>query len=421
MIRASALIRGLLLLIALLVAGPAAAHFTPNSEVRLDFGAHVVEAEVIVPASELGYAVGRRLTGPDGTLAVPTADMLKRYIAAHVGARAADGRPWTVLVRGVELRTDEGAPDVRFHLALAPPAGADVRRFDLSYSAVIDRIPNHFVLVVARSDFAGGHLAEEPEIVGGLQGRDRSVSIDRGSGHAGAGFVAAIGLGMHHIAEGHDHLLFLITLLMPAPLIAAAGRWSGYGGARLTARRLIGVVTAFTVGHSLTLLGGAFLGWKLPAQPVEIMIAVSILVSAVHAARPLFAGREPIVAAGFGLIHGLAFATIVGRVGIEPWQKAQAILGFNIGIEIVQLLVVAGVLPALLLLARTRWYPALRLTIAAFAGVAALAWIVERSLETANPVARLIDSGLAGAPWLWAALTLAAIAAWLHERKRAAA
>jgi hypothetical protein len=222
---------------------------------------------------------------------------------------------------------------------------------------------------------------------------------------------------MRHIAEGHDHLLFLLTLLLPAPLLAQAGRWIGYGGLRHTIRRLLAVVSAFTVGHSLTLLGGAFLGWQLRTQPVEVMIAVSILVSSVHAWRPLFAGREPWVAGGFGLIHGLAFATLIGHFGLEPLQKAQSILGFNVGIELVQLAVVATVMPALILLARTRTYPTLRVAGAIFTGAAAIAWIVERVGGETNFVGRLIDDGLAYSPWLVALLTLGALAATWAERR----
>jgi hypothetical protein len=156
----------------------------------------------------------------------------------------------------------------------------------------------------------------------------------------------------------------------------------------------------------------------LRTQPVEVLIAISILISSLHACRPLFPGREPWVAGGFGLVHGLAFATLIGRFGLEPLQKAQSILGFNVGIELVQLAVVAAVAPSLILLAQTKSYPGLRAAGAGFTGVAALAWIAERVLSADNPVGRLIDAGLNYAPWLVAALALAAVAATLAERRR---
>ena len=147
---------------------------------------------------------------------------------------------------------------------------------------------------------------------------------------------------------------------------------------------------------------------------------MSILVSAVHAWRPIFAGREAFVAGGFGLVHGLAFATLIGHFGLEPWQKAQSILGFNIGIELVQLGVVAAVMPGLILLAQTRRYSWLRVPVAAFAGLAAIAWVFERVTGVANPVGRATDTVLANAPWIVLALTIAAVIVWLGERRTAA-
>src|SRR4029077_16737293 len=93
-------------------------------------------------------------------------------------------------------------------------------------------------------------------------------------------------VGVHHIAEGTDHLLFLLVLLLPAPLVAAGKNWGGFGGLNRALLQLLKIVSAFPVGHSLTLLVGA-LGWlRLPSQPVEIIIAISLFVSAVHAIPP---------------------------------------------------------------------------------------------------------------------------------------
>lgn len=404
-----------------LVAGPAAAHLTPNSEISLDFGQHLVIAEIVVPLGELGYALDRptlALSGPARQASLPS---LQAYLLSHMRAAAPDGRPWTLTMRDLSVVDDGSGPDLKAHVEMRPPPGGSVRVFDLTYSAVIERVRNHFVLVMSRMDFDAGRLSDRARMIGGLQSGSVTLRVDRGPGSAWRGFASAVRLGMRHIAEGHDHLLFLMALLLPAPLLApklqtGGRRWTTYGGLPFTARRLASVVTAFTLGHSATLIGGAFLGWRLPAQPVEVMIAVSILVSSLHAWRPLFAGREPWIAAGFGLIHGLAFATLIGHFGLEPMQKAQSILGFNVGIELVQLLVVAAVMPALILLARTPWYAPFRLGGAAFAGLCAAAWIAERTTGSPNPIGRLLDAGLTHAPWLVAALTAAAVAATLARR-----
>jgi HupE / UreJ protein len=105
------------------------------------------------------------------------------------------------------------------------------------------------------------------------------------------GFGSMFRLGMRHIAEGTDHLLFLLALLLPAPLLVFGSGWAGFAGLRHSFAQILKVVTAFTVGHSIT-LALAGLGLVLvPTSPVEVLIAVSILVSAVHALRPLFPGR----------------------------------------------------------------------------------------------------------------------------------
>lgn len=184
---------------------------------------------------------------------------------------------------------------------------------------------------------------------------------------AWSGLIGAFYLGVHHISEGTDHLLFLLTLLLPAPLLTLAGRWKGGATIRRSLIHILGIVTAFTLGHSLTLALSGFGLVRLPSQPVEVLIAVSILVSAVHAIRPLFPGRETIIAASFGLIHGLAFASALNELGLRGFYRLISVLGFNLGIEAMQLAVVTITFPALLLLSRTRFYSPFRIAGAGFA------------------------------------------------------
>jgi hypothetical protein len=185
-------------------------------------------------------------------------------------------------------------------------------------------------------------------------------------------------LGMRHIAEGTDHLLFLLVLLLPAPLLAMGANWGPPAGIRQSLLRILGIVTAFTIGHSLTLSLAALGAVTVPSRPVEVLIAISILVSAIHAFRPLFPGREAFIAAFFGLIHGLAFAATLDRLGLGRWERVAGILSFNLGIETMQLLVVASILPSLILMSRTKAYSVLRIVGATFAGAASAGWIAER-------------------------------------------
>lgn len=143
-------------------------------------------------------------------------------------------------------------------------------------------------------------------------------------------------LGFFHILDGLDHLLFVLglVLLVPQP------------------RMLIWTVTSFTVGHSVTLSLAALGFVGLPAAPVELAIAATILVLAVELAHgeratPSLLRRFPwAVAAGFGLLHGLGFAGALAEVGLPQEEIPLALLAFNVGIEAGQLLFVAAVLAA---------------------------------------------------------------------------
>jgi HupE / UreJ protein len=232
-----------------------------------------------------------------------------------------------------------------------------------------------------------------------------------------AGVPSMFRLGMRHIAEGTDHLLFLIALLLPAPLLAVRSHWVTFGGLRHSLIQILRVVTAFTLGHSLTLALGASGLVSIPERPVEVLIAFSILISAAHALRPLFPGREPMIAAGFGLVHGLAFATTLQNLGVGAWQRIASILGFNLGIETMQLIVVAAILPSLILLSRTRAYTVFRFTGALFAGFASLGWIIERLFDVPDFVDVVVDRVAVRGAWIAALLFVISIVAWFRNKQ----
>jgi hypothetical protein len=260
------------------------------------------------------------------------------------------------------------------------------------------------------------------QIAGQFRNENQSYyQLDFVQGGAGAertllpsfsGFAGAFHLGLRHIADGTDHLLFLLALLLPAPLLACGGQWDRRASVQHSLLQILRIVTAFTLGHSLTLALAAFGLVQIPSRPVEVLIAVSILVSAIHAIRPLFPGREAAIAAFFGLIHGLAFASALGYLGLSSWYRLVSLLGFNLGIETMQLMVVAITLPSLLLLSRLRAYSLLRIGGGCFAAIAAIGWIVERSFNTENVIDPFVESVARHAPWIATALLLLSLSCW---------
>jgi hypothetical protein len=192
-------------------------------------------------------------------------------------------------------------------------------------------------------------------------------------------------------------------------LRADGRRWRAGKATGASIRTIVSVVSGFTLGHSLT-LALASLGWiVVPTRLIEVLIAVSIVVSSLHAWRPLFAGKEIWIASAFGLIHGLAFAETLSGLSFDGWTLTLSLLGFNLGIESMQLLVILATLPVLLVLSQTACYALVRTTGAVFAAVCATGWIFERAFEITNPLQNLVD-------WLAAPPGLAHLVGVLGER-----
>lgn len=392
-------------------------HAAAHSFVLLDMQDDGVGVELELPLLELELALKHPLQGSPGDVIPTYGAEFASYIAAHVAPAAPDGRPWRVSEPELGMGRENDVAYLDAHLRMTPPVGAPVERFTFHYDVITNQVLGHMALVAIRSDWRRGVFANHPEVVGVIRFLHEAIPIDRSAGSEWSGFRGIVGLGVKHIADGTDHLLFVFMLLLPAPLLAAGSRWGAFAGARRTSSNLAQIVTAFTVGHSLTLAAGA-VGWlRLPSRLVEIAIAVSIFVSAVHAFRPIFPGRERWVAAGFGLVHGLAFATVIGELGLGARRMALAIFGFNVGIELMQLAVVALATPWLVVLARTRFYPGVRTAGSLCGAAAALGWLVQRAFGWPNPLGPWVDAAARHAGWLLASLATAAIMAAVADRR----
>jgi hydrogenase/urease accessory protein HupE len=199
---------------------------------------------------------------------------------------------------------------------------------------------------------------------------DRPVFVVQPPQGKGAVAWSYFVLGVEHILGGIDHLLFVLALLLIV-----------HGS-----KRIIATVTAFTVAHSIT-LAGATLGWvHVPGPPVEAIIALSIVFVAsevvhAHQGRTGLTERAPwIVAFSFGLLHGFGFAGALAEVGLPQTAIPIALLTFNVGVEVGQLIFVASVLAirvvgARLVQGNTDWLP----TAAAYGiGAVAAFWTIER-------------------------------------------
>jgi len=187
--------------------------------------------------------------------------------------------------------------------------------------------------------------------------------------------------GVWHIWIGFDHVLFLLCLLLPAVVRRSEGRWLPVARGRDAALDALRVVSAFTLSHSLTLALAALGVVALPSRWVESAIAASIVLTALDNLRPFLPARRSAIAFGFGLVHGLGFASVLAELGLPGGARALALVAFNLGIELGQLAIVAAFLPLALALRRSALYPRALLAGGSLAiSVLASVWLWERAL-----------------------------------------
>ena len=187
---------------------------------------------------------------------------------------------------------------------------------------------------------------------------------------------------MWHIWIGFDHILFLLSLLLPAVLILRKKEWQAAEQFRGTFWDVFRVVTSFTVAHSITLSLAALSVISLPSRLVESTIALSVLLAALNNLWPVVAERRWAVAFAFGLIHGFGFASVLTDLGLPQGALLLALVGFNVGVEVGQLAIVTAFLPFAYGLRRSWFYRRLVFAggSAAIALVAAV-WLAERALN----------------------------------------
>jgi hypothetical protein len=190
--------------------------------------------------------------------------------------------------------------------------------------------------------------------------------------------------GIWHIWMGYDHILFLLSLLLPAALVATKGRWQSVPDFKRATLDVVKIVTAFTLAHSIT-LSLATLGYvALPSRWVESAIAASVIVAALNNIGCWILERRSWLAFAFGLVHGLGFASVLLDLGLPTHLRLLGLVGFNLGVEIGQLAIVAVTLPLVVLLSRYAFYPPLVMKLGSYCIAAtALVWLAERSLGVA--------------------------------------
>lgn len=366
-----------------LLSSPAAAHKASDAYLSWRIDGDRVEQRLDIALRDLD----RELTlDADGDGLLRWVEVRTRWseierLAATAVQVSSDGRRCTPAPGStpqLDSHTDGRYAVVATLLQCAGP----VQALDVDYRLFADSDPTHRGIArFANAEGAAANGAAPAVLVPGA-GPQR-LDVKASAAASGRSFLAFVAEGMHHIAIGLDHVLFLVVLLMVAVwrrAPGAGGGWVPRAQAASAWRETLHLVTAFTLAHSLTLALAALGVLAPPSRWVESLIALSVLVTALDNIRPFLPGPRWGAVAVFGLVHGFGFAGPLQDLGLVQGQLALPLLGFNLGVELGQLALVAVLLPVALALRQAQLYR--KVVVhggSAMVALLALGWTLERA------------------------------------------
>lgn len=361
----------MLALVLCLLALPAAAHKASDSYLQLRELGSGIELRWDIALRDLDSAIE---IDADGDAQITWAEVkaawpaIEAYALQHI---TIDGCALKPARRGLERRSD-GAYAVLWLEADCALA----RQLALRYSLFRDIDPTHRgLLKILRAGQAVELSVLDPSSPQGAMLVPRDAAATQ--------TASFVGEGVRHIVTGYDHVLFLLCLLLPAVMRRTAQGWQPVATPAQAILPVAGIVTAFTLAHSITLTLAALHLASLPSWFIEPAIAATIVLAALDNLRPIFFGLPRVaVAFGFGLIHGFGFASVLGELELPTASFAWALLQFNLGLELGQLAIVVVVVAGLYALRRARAYPRWAIGGGSMAAMALGAlWLVERTTE----------------------------------------
>lgn len=289
---------------------------------------------------------------------------------------------------------------VQLHFSLEKlteiPATLDIR-----YEILFDTDPTHQGLMVIAEHWKAGIIDNEAMVSLVFSADDRNKTLAIAEGSLFQGFEMMVNLGMHHIWIGIDHILFLLALILPSVLrrllgeeklaLATASKpgflsdigngWKPVKGFKPAFIYIVKIVTFFTIAHTITLSLAALQIVNLPSRIVESVIALSIALAALQNIYPIFKGNDWLIAFGFGLFHGFGFASVLGEIGLGGQYMTLTLFGFNVGVEIGQIVIICLIFPVLYLLRNLKLYPKFLILCSILLILISLYWFTERFFE----------------------------------------
>lgn len=354
-----------------MIANAAHAHKPSDSYLILKMDGATVQGQWDIALRDLDFAIGLDGNG-DG-------EITWGELRARHDAIAAYALPRLKIHSGGELcathataslvdnHSDGAYAVLRFVAECARPLTA----VDLSYSLLFDVDPQHKGLL--RLEYKGTTST-------GIFSPDKATQhFELAEVTLLRQFLDYAKEGVWHIWIGFDHILFLLSLLLPAVLYRSQKQWKAVAVFHPALIDVLKIVTAFTLAHSITLTLATLGVVTLPTRLVESAIAASVVLSALNNVFPMIEGKRWMVAFAFGLIHGFGFASVLADLGLPQNALLLALVGFNLGVEGGQLAIVSAFLPLAYYLRDTLFYRRVVLIIGSLMiMLLASVWLVER-------------------------------------------
>lgn len=373
---------GLAMLMVASFAGTAIGHTGNQGYVYLDIFDSTIEGEIHYFIEDLADVLGVEIPDDPEEAAIwaeANADLVQAYSADHIAMADLDGASWPIV-----FTTFDGLEGEGNYLTVAFEVDREFvevpRRFSVTYDAIMHAKPDRDALLAIATDWGSGTFNNEADSLLRFTANNTTQTVDLGQTSFWSGFSGVVVLGVEHIRIGIDHILFIVALVLPAVLIFSRPKgWEPAADFGSSLWRVLKIVTMFTVAHTITLTLGGLGIIELPSALVETAIAVSIILAALHNFLPVVVNREWLIAFGFGLVHGFGFAGLLSNLGLTQSRQFVSLLGFNLGIEIGQAIIILLIFPALYLARRTRIYQPAMYAVSGLLILIASLWAVERA------------------------------------------
>ena len=352
--------RALLLISLLALALPSGllAHATGEDYVVLDIRETHVEGHFEIHFEDLRSKLGLALDDTDEASALEsvaaTAGRVHDYIRERFAISPPNGDPYPLEFSHEQvIELPQGTfGQYFFTLPTGPLPDTLAVRHSMFYED--DRLHRGLVLIEYNAKTDTTYPPEYTAMVFGPTNTDQTLDLTDVPSLMGPRDM--IPQGVWHIWIGIDHVLFLVALMLSTVLTRDGDGWRPLERFRPAAWNLLKIVTVFTIAHSVTLLLAALDFISLPSRLVESVIALSIVLVALNNIFGKLRDGSLLIILGLGLFHGLGFASVMGHLPFRMVDLLKVVIGFNIGVELGQVAIVAVLFPILFVLRKSSLY-----------------------------------------------------------------